>query len=188
MLCPGTARPRRVDPFTTNMRQDFPHVRQTSDRLVCDTRQQWAAHLLFQVVPPAGLPITVAPGPCRVTDWRLTSSPLGMISQVLREIRRSRGRFTTVVHSGPADPGLGRFSSSSRTPRRSCRTHHICCPRDGGSWLNPDSKGLQLVAWKLSGLPSDREDFCRQRENNRGDLRFPLLRFEVCRTRQTLPT
>lgn len=91
-------------------------------------------------------------------------------------------------HSGPADPGSGKSypAPSGRASDPAGQTT-VGCPIDG-ALAHPDSKGLQLGAWKLSGVSLDRKDFGRQSENNLGTYVFCLRRFGVCRTRQTLPT
>ncbi|PIK54736.1 hypothetical protein BSL78_08382 [Apostichopus japonicus] len=64
-----------MDPFTTNMRQDFSHVRQTSDRPVFATQGNNRLSIFCSRRFHPQAPHTVVPGPCHETDWRFTSSP-----------------------------------------------------------------------------------------------------------------
>ncbi|PIK34866.1 hypothetical protein BSL78_28308 [Apostichopus japonicus] len=112
----------------------------------------------------------IEPGPCRETDWRLHLPPSWHDQSGTEGDLPLRGQ---ICHSGPADPGSGKILQLlTDTPAILPDTPHLLSQRRG-TLAHPDSKGLQLVAWKLAGLPSDRNNFHRQRENNRSDLRFP---------------
>ncbi|PIK39743.1 hypothetical protein BSL78_23418 [Apostichopus japonicus] len=88
--------------------------------------------------------------------------PLCMVGQVLRKIRNSKGRFILIAPFWPRRPWFAEIPQLLMdVPASLPDKPHLLSQRQG-TLSHPDIKGLQLVAWKLSGLPYDREVFQRQ--------------------------
>ncbi|PIK35057.1 hypothetical protein BSL78_28123 [Apostichopus japonicus] len=93
--------------------------------------------------------------------------PLCMIGQVLRKIRHSRGRVILIAPFWPRRPWFGELLQLLMdTPAILPDTPHLLSQRRG-TLIHPDIKGLQLVAWKLSGLPFDRGAFRKRLPRSR---------------------
>ncbi|PIK58385.1 hypothetical protein BSL78_04703 [Apostichopus japonicus] len=146
---------------TGDLRQNLFDLRQAHDRPVRNTQEQQTPDLLFQTIPPPGLPHgrnvpLLGPHGCvhlpaamydrtspqensELQGQVHTNSPV-LASQTL--VRRDPQLLMDVPVSLPDKP-------------------HLLSQRQG-TLSHPDIKGLQLVAWRLSGLPYDREAFQKQ--------------------------
>ncbi|PIK41931.1 hypothetical protein BSL78_21218 [Apostichopus japonicus] len=158
--------PKRVGTVPENMQQDLRNLRQTNGGPVCDGGEHQTPDFLLQTIPPQGAPhrrhvlpmeqsgslrlpaaLHDRPGPEKDPPLQRkshTDSPL------LAPQTMVRGAPTT-SNGHPSDPT---GHAPSAVQRR-------------GTLIHPDIKGLQLVAWKLSGLPFDRGAFRKRLPRSR---------------------
>ncbi|PIK38404.1 putative receptor tyrosine-protein kinase erbB-4-like [Apostichopus japonicus] len=157
----GAYRPQRMVSGTGDLRQNLFDLRQAHDRPVRNTQEQQTPDLLFQTIPPPGLPHgrnvpLLGPHGC------VHLPAACMIGQVLRKIRNSKGRFTLIAPFWPRRPWFAEIPQLLMdVPVSLPDKPHLLSQRQG-TLSHPDIKGLQLVAWRLSGLPYDREAFQKQ--------------------------
>lgn len=177
-----------------DMRQDIQHPGEATDKPVCKPTECKTPGLLLQMISPQGIsdrrhviPVGFYGGVC------LPTSSSTIISKVIRKVTQSKGRIILVAPFWPCRPWFVEILQLLMDilvilPD----TPHLLLQRRG-TQMYLDIKGLRLVAWKLSGLPSDRRDFWRQLQTNasRGSTMATydsqLRRFEEwCHVRQIL--